>query len=126
MVITSPYNFVPLNHDVFIPSWGRMVSHDIPFSDGEDGVIRFSLKNLSPLHVSQGKGGDGVSLSCHIDSNGEKRYFIPASSIKGMLRSVAEILGFAKLRFFNDDYFGYRTFTEDRYKHEMENPFAVF
>ena len=108
MVIKSPYNFVPLNSDVFIPEWNNLVSQDIPFKDGEDGIIRFTMTNLTPIHISQGKKKDAshISVSCHIDEEGGKRYFIPATSIKGMIRSVAEILSFSKLNIYNDDYFG--------------------
>ena len=37
--IKAPYNFVPINHEVYIPSWGKQISMDVPFSDGEDGLI---------------------------------------------------------------------------------------
>ena len=107
--IKAPFNFVPLNKYVFIPEWHKIVSHDIPFKDGEDGIIRFTLKNLTPLHISQGKENN-VSVSYYIDYNSNKRYFIPAPSIKGMIRSVAEVLSFSKLNTYNDDYFGYRIF----------------
>lgn len=129
--IKAPFNFVPLNKYVFIPEWHKIVSHDIPFKDGEDGIIRFTLKNLTPLHISQGKENN-VSVSYYIDYNSNKRYFIPATSIKGMIRSVAEVLSFSKLNTYNDDYFGYRIFvnsnSEDyrKYHKTMENPLCGY
>ena len=139
MAIRSPYNFVPLNQDVLIPDWCDKVSHDIPFSDGEDGIIRFTITNLTPLHISQGKASkdgksDGITSSvlCHTCADGVKRYFIPGTSIKGMLRSVAEVLSFSKLTDYNDDYFGYRIFMNPKsedyklYHKEMENPLCGY
>jgi len=42
-MITAPFNFVPLNKKVFFPDWAEKVSHDIPFSDGESGVIDITI-----------------------------------------------------------------------------------
>ena len=134
-MIKAPFNFVPLNKYVFIPSWHAQVSHDLPFKDGEDGIIRFTIKNLTPLHISQEKQEQHdkttLSIPCHIDINGKKCYFIPATSLKGMIRNVAEILSFSKLNIFNDDYFGYREFGTrgevcKRYHKEMEDPYCGF
>lgn len=137
-MIRSPYNFVPLNHDVFIPDWHDKVSHDVPLAESESGIIRFTITNLTAMHISQGKekGKDGnttnKSVFCHVEKNGNRQYIIPGSSIKGMLRSVAEVLAFAKLTQYNDDYLGYRIFMNpksDDYKHyhqEMEKPLCGF
>lgn len=123
---------MPLNHDVFIPDWSDKVSHDIPFSDGESGIIRLKLKNLTAMHISNGKDDKNISFPCHIMKDGKRQYFIPATSIKGMIRSVAEVLSFAKFSQFNDDYFGYRIFMNPkseaykRYHREMEDPLCGF
>lgn len=120
MPISSPYNFVPLNEHVFIPEWGKQVSHDLPFREGESGVIEVKFRNITPLFVrgvekDRGveKGQDNQPAS-FIDENGNKRYFIPGSSLRGMLRSVMEILSFGRLSQINKGHFGYRTFhTQD-------------
>lgn len=114
--IKAPYNFVPINHEVYIPSWGKQISMDVPFSDGEDGLIEVELQNNTPLFIRNGVGAsacDKEEYSAHITlPNGEKRYFLPGSSLKGMLRSVMEILAFARLKenSYNDDFFGFRSF----------------
>ena len=114
--IKAPYNFVPINHEVYIPSWGKHISMDVPFSDGEDGLIEVELQNNTPLFIRNGVGAsacDKEEYSAHITlPNGEKRYFLPGSSLKGMLRSVMEILAFARLKedSYNDDFFGFRRF----------------
>lgn len=114
--IKAPYNFVPINHEVYIPSWGKQISMDVPFSDGEDGLIEVELQNNTPLFIRNGVGAsacDKEEYSAHITlPNGEKRYFLPGSSLKGMLRSVMEFLAFARLKedSYNDDFFGFRRF----------------
>ena len=46
-MITAPYNFVPLNRRIYIPSWSEKISQDIPFSDSEDGYIKISFTNTT-------------------------------------------------------------------------------
>ena len=57
--IKSPYNFVPLNKQVYIPDWWDKVSHDIPFEDGIDGSIEVTWKNISPLFIRDASVGNG-------------------------------------------------------------------
>ncbi len=108
MTFTSAYNFVPLNEYVYIPHWWDKVSHDIPFEDGEDGIIDVTIKTHSPLFI---RDGVNSKYSAHVvKEDGSELYYIPGSSIKGMLRSVLEIMSFGEMDKFDDDYFGYRTF----------------
>lgn len=107
--ITAPYNFVPLNKHVFYPDWAEQVTQDLPFSDAEDGVIEVKLKNASPLFTRDGSNSE---LSAHImRTDGTRQYFIPATTIKGMLREIVEIMSFGKMQE-DKDYqnrtFGYR------------------
>ena len=126
MPISSPYNFVPLNEHVFIPEWGKQVSHDLPFREGESGVIDVEFRNITPLFVrgvekDRGveKGQDNQPAS-FIDENGNKCYFIPGSSLRGMLRSVMEILSFGRLSQINKGHFGYRDFRNNDYKQALQ------
>lgn len=110
--IKAPYNFVPLSEKVFFPSWADQISQDIPFSDGEDGIIELSIKNLSPLFVRDGHAKEeSTEWSSHIRLNNQKKYFIPSTTLKGCFRSVLEILSFSKMSRYNDDFFGFRSFT---------------
>jgi CRISPR-associated protein (TIGR03986 family) len=90
-MITAPYNFVPLNEKVFFPSWAEDISHDVPFEDGESGVIDIEITAKSPIFIRDSK--DETEFCNH---NGQ--YYIPATSIKGMVRNVLEIMSFSKLR----------------------------
>ena len=89
-MITAPFNFVPLNEDIFFPQWADDISHDIPFEDGESGVIDITITAKSPLFIR-----DSCNEQQFCNHNGT--YYIPGSSVKGMVRSVMEILSFSKL-----------------------------
>lgn len=114
---TSPYNFVPLNEHVYIPEWGSQVSHDVPFSDGESGTIEVRWRNVSPLFVG---GPDSKNekvdkdkvIKCPVKAH-DGRYFIPGTSLRGMLRSVMEVMSFARLRQLNDGFYGVRVFNKN-------------
>lgn len=106
-MITAPYNFVPLSDKVFYPDWAEQVSHDVPFEDGEDGLIKLTIKNVSPLFVRNGGKRDAKEeYSSHIMNDGSRHYFIPGSTLKGCFRSVMEILSFGKMEQYDKDSFG--------------------
>ena len=98
--VKSTYNFVtaPLESEVFKPDWAEQVSHDIPFSDGECGEIELTITAKSPVFIRNGhaEGKEEFEFS-HIKIDGQKRYFIPATSLKGMVRNVLEILSFSRM-----------------------------
>ena len=108
MEIKAPYNFVPLNKDVVCPHWADFISHDIPFSDGRSGKIDISIEAKSPIFVGDPRKKQGnISLFCQ-DEQGN--YFIPGSSIRGMLRNVMEIMTFSKLQQITERTFAVRDF----------------
>ncbi len=110
MSITAPYNFVPLNQEVFFPDWAKKVSHDIPFSDGESGSIDITITAETPIYIrNHYQEGDEYYLDkekkristefCHYkNQDGSKEYYIPSTSIKGMIRNIIEIMSFSKIR----------------------------
>lgn len=111
-MIKAPYNFVPLNEKVYIPKWADLISQDIPFSDGEDGIIDVTIKNLSPIFTRDGHTrANSTEWSSNVRNGDKKSFFIPATTLKGCFRSVLEILSFSKMSRYNDDFFGYRSFT---------------
>jgi len=94
-MITAPFNFVPLSEKVFFPSWSEDVSHDIPFEDGESGCIDITITAKSPIFIrnhSDDKNNPSTEFCNH---NGA--YYIPSTSVKGMVRSVLEIMSFSKI-----------------------------
>lgn len=107
-MISAPFNFVPLSSKVYYPGWAKQVSQDIPFSDGEDGVIELTIVNQTPLFTRNGHTRSAEEpYSSHIlNPDKTRRYFIPGTTLKGCFRSVMEILSFGKMTQYNDDSFG--------------------
>ena len=112
-MITAPYNFVPLNKKVFYPPWAEDISHDIPFSDGESGEIEITIEAKSPIFIRDHKNPE--EFCNFINNNGAKEFYIPGSSLKGVIRSIMEIMSFAKLNFFDDKRFSVRDMTPTKY-----------
>ncbi|MEA3448150.1 MAG: TIGR03986 family CRISPR-associated RAMP protein [Bacteroidota bacterium] len=124
MTVKSVYNFVPApeEKDVFKPDWAKQVSQDIPFSDGESGEIELTIKAETPIFIRNGhskmdaeihekyKKGELTNPTdkerkaierylefSNLERNGKKQYFIPGSSLKGMIRNVLEIISKSRL-----------------------------
>ncbi len=110
-MITAPFNFVPLSEKVFFPPWAESVSHDIPFKDGESGVIDITITAKSPIFIR-----DHEKPEEFCQYNGE--YYIPSTSIKGMVRNIFEILTFSRIKTKNKK-FSYRDFNELIYKNKL-------
>lgn len=145
--IKAPFNFVPLNKEVYYPDWSEQVSQDVPFSDGESGEITLTIKAESPIFVRNGHTKKEADLATgkittenneeleqakekyfsfshykYIDNENieQKQYFIPGTTIKGMIRSVLEIMSFSELKMYNDNKFAFREMTTD-YLNRMNN-----
>lgn len=104
--IKAPFNFVPVSKEVFYPGWADQISHDVPFSDGLSGQLTVELKAETPIFI---RDSEEITRFCHVkDKNGNDEYFIPGTSLKGTIRSVLEILSFAKMDKINDHKFAIR------------------
>lgn len=125
--VKSPYNFVPApeEKEVFTPAWASQVSHDIPFEDGESGEIEIEITAETPIFIRDGqtkvsKSGskDEPAEFSHFKINGNKQYFIPATSLKGMVRNVLEIMSFSRLApvTLGNTIFGLRDMSNEQYK----------
>lgn len=109
-MIKAPFNFVPLNKEVYFPEWAKNdeVSQDVPFHDGLSGSLELIIQNETPIFIRDGhRSGDdsGIQEFCHTDDN---RYYIPGTSIKGALRNVMEIVSFGKMTQIQNQSFGLR------------------
>lgn len=113
-MITAPYNFVPLNEKVFFPPWAEDVSHDIPFEDGESGEIDITITAKSPIFVR-----DHQNPKEFCQHNGQ--YYIPGSSVKGMVRNVLEIMSFSKMSFIDDKTYSVRDLKYKKYMDRAKN-----
>jgi CRISPR-associated protein (TIGR03986 family) len=98
--IKAPFNFVPLSEEVYTPEWGSQISHDKPFSDGISGIIKLNITAESPIFVRNGhtrKDAEDKTSEYRSFSHLDNRYFIPATSLKGSIRNVLEIMSFGKI-----------------------------
>lgn len=111
-MIKAPFNFVPLAEQVYIPSWGDQISQDVPFSDGLSGTLRIKISAQTPIFIRDGQAaGEETEILefCHTTDN---HYYIPATSIKGALRNVMEILSFGKMTQVQNQSFGIRDLSQ--------------
>lgn len=110
--IKSPYNFVPLSEEVYTPSWADKISQDVPFKDGVSGKIRLRITAETPIFIRNGEkqdkekdsNKDGQTAKQDADKKPQTfsktpdgRFYIPATSIKGEVRNVLEIMSFGRM-----------------------------
>ncbi len=112
-MITAPYNFVPLNKKVFFPFWSEQVSHDIPFKEAESGEIEIEIETKSPTFI---KDHETEKRFCQYDG----KYYIPATSLKGMIRNIVEIMSFSKMSFINGTTYSLRDLKYDPYLKQFQ------
>lgn len=95
--IKAPYNFVPLSDKPVYPYWSDFISHDIPFEDALSGTLEVRMKAHSPIFVRNGTPKNSQETKEVNFSQHDDQYFIPGSSIRGMVRNVLEIMTFSKI-----------------------------
>lgn len=112
MTIKAPYNFVPFNDMVVTPEWIHQISHDVPFKEGLSGSLEIEIRAETPIFVRDGiasNGDDQGGNTPHRFSQYNNQFFIPGTSIKGMVRNVLEILSFGRMADrVNDDRYALR------------------
>lgn len=99
--IKAPFNFVPVSDKVFIPEWAEQVSQDVPFSDALSGTIHLKIIAKTPMFIRNGhteSDHEANNSEWKSFSNESGKYFIPATSIKGEVRTILEIMSFSKMR----------------------------
>ena len=87
----NPYTFVPFAEKVYLldNKEKTVLSHDIPFENSLSGSICVNFESVTPLCVC-GENGNNTNVS--------GKYFIPGTSIKGMIRNVFEIITLSNAR----------------------------
>lgn len=109
----SPYDFVPLNEKIFYPQdFGEVkdsqISFDKPFADFQSGEIKLTIIAKSDIFVGGFMGKNTAENLANSRNFGSQnpikpffkigdKYAISGSSVRGVMRTVAEILSFAKL-----------------------------
>lgn len=124
-MIKAPFNFVPLSDKVYFPDWVDKISHDVPFEDGLSGTIELKITAQTPIFVRNGHTKEDADAKNDryksFSKSPDGRYFIPATSIKGAIRSVMEIMSFGKLSQVEDSSFGLRDLNNSSYRNNMKN-----
>ena len=121
--IKAPFNFVPLSDKVFFPDWADEISQDIPFEDGVSGTIELKIKAETPIFVRNGHTQNDAEEKNEryksFSKTEDGRYFIPATTMKGCIRSVLEIMSFGKMTQVEDASFGLRDLQKSTYTSTM-------
>ncbi|MFZ3383511.1 MAG: TIGR03986 family CRISPR-associated RAMP protein [Candidatus Methanoperedens sp.] len=108
----APYNFVPLNKSVIEAE--KLPDQDCYYSDRNTGHLDCTLETLTPIYVRDTLTQDELEQKEAIEKDGKKRYInsdffspgkrfrIPGSSLRGMIRNLIEIASYGKFVSFED------------------------
>lgn len=109
----APYNFVPLNQKVLEAD---MPPHFDKF-EGLSGYIELDIKTKSPLFIRGTLTQEQTESNKSDKTDGHYKpaglYFkLPGSSLRGMIRSLFEIVSYSKLSFIDDKKLYFRSFAD--------------
>lgn len=102
--VYAPYNFVPFPNAPAYIEEDKIVGHDVladTADDGEElfsGEIRYSLESMTPIFVDDG------TKQHRFCRNAAGDFMIPGSTMRGLIRSNAMVLGLGNVRDEVDDY----------------------
>ena len=110
----APYNFIPLNDKVVKSEYEKWES--IPgfntYDNGKfTGFIDLEIETKTPIYIRDMKQIKDIDKEDYQPSTfffKEKEYRIPGSSLRGLTRSMMEILSFGNFGFYDDKYLYYR------------------
>ena len=100
--LSAPYNFVPWspNDPVVTPEWQDDISLDVPFVDGICGTIALRLVADSPVLVAidqrKIENDREAATEARMARLADGRAVIPGSSLRGLIRSVVEMISFSR------------------------------
>lgn len=113
----APYNFVPINEQVVK---SPLTVEDVYFNsynkDRFSGIISLDIESLTPVYIRGMKSVSAVQSEKTADFFKGKEYCIPGSSLRGLLRTMTEIVSYSKMGSVNKDTltkrFHYRAFAD--------------
>lgn len=102
--VGAPYNFVPIREETYEYSKEKYPMHNVISSELLSGCIEYKVKALTKILVDGGeKEGEERQIGkFYVDAYG--RYAIPGSTMRGLVRSNAQILSFSDFDNDIDDY----------------------
>lgn len=109
---TAPYNFISLNEQVISISSEELPDRSLWYDDRKSGVINCTLCTESPVFVAGSQEGS-TEFFHHGDP---ERPVIPGSSLRGMLRTIVEIISFSKLQPITDKKLFFRDIRDQQYQ----------
>lgn len=101
--VGAPFNFVPVYKDVVEVDREQMETHGKLADELLIGEISYSVKAESPIFIADGKK-DGTEDVSRFVRNEYGVPVIPGSSMRGLIRSNAQVLGLASFDDDIDDY----------------------
>jgi CRISPR-associated protein (TIGR03986 family) len=110
-VAKAPYNFVPLNEQVVFPFEGQTAKEHVFFDrydvNRNSGFIDLDITTKTPLFIRAKEHN-------FLMRNGKP--VIPGSSLRGLLRSLVEIVSWSRMEYVNDSRFFFRAFADKAIK----------
>jgi len=138
----APYNFVPLNNKVVpaqeIPEYNKY------HQDRYTGYIEITIETKTPIYIRDTLTEEEYKEKLKIEEENKKRdkqkqyinpdffspgglYRIPGSSLRGMIRTMVEIMSFGKFGFFDDARLYYRGLADiSSLRKEYQNHMSSF
>lgn len=115
-VIRAPYNFVPLPEAVFVVDPTTLPTHDCYHSDRHTGYIDLDIQTETLLYTrcayppefADKEVSRTPQRQAFFHHGDPKVPFIPGSSVRGMIRTLVEIIGFGKMTHVSDERLIYR------------------
>lgn len=125
----APYNFVPLPKKIYTVDKKKLPTHDRFVEGAHSGHIDLTIKTLTPLFIrgplvqENGEWNDRDSrLRPEPFKAPDGRPMIPGSSLRGMIRSLVEILSFSKIQPVTDE----RPFFRDMSKGQIAKKYRRY
>ena len=124
--LRAPYNFVPLNEKVLPTPLSEEPDLGTPLEQGLSGELAVEWRVETPLLVGGNENNMPFRL-VHDDATTPGADFaIPGASLRGMIRSVLEIMAYAHLDLVGDERFGFRDYDSVKWQSLISNPSLHF
>lgn len=120
----APYNFVPLNKKIVKSDFSNK---EVPFDkyhlNMKTGYIEFNITTLTPMYIRDNKnvdaGEDEFNPEFFSPGNGKLR--IPGSSVRGLIKSMVEIVSYGKFGSYDDISLYFRSFDKSSLSKEYKD-----
>ena len=96
--VGAPYNFVPFSSNVKSDDMSSLISHSDMREELFSGEIDYRIEAKTPVCIGDGSAGN------HFYKDAYSRFAIPGSSVRGLIRSHAQVLGLSGMADDIDDY----------------------